>query len=86
MTEQEAIKDIRMKACSDRYKAIHCSDNCMFGEFKCAFQVAMDALEEIQQYRTLGTVEELRDLKEKQKYCLGYRSEKDIKTLNFDWD
>lgn len=45
MTEQEAIKVIRSKACNDRCTEIHCDDSCMHGKNKCVFQMAIEALE-----------------------------------------
>ena len=44
----------------------YCYSQGNFGEQKEAFSVAINALEEIQQYKALGTVEELRLVKEKQ--------------------
>ena len=45
MNEQEAIKQIRNKACNDRCKEIRCDDSCMYGNDKCAFGMAIKALE-----------------------------------------
>lgn len=45
MTENEAIKIIMSKACNDRCDEIHCDDSCMYGANKCAFQMAIKALE-----------------------------------------
>ena len=59
MTENEAIKRIREQACNDRFLAIHCDDSCMYGDGKCEWAKAIQALEEIQQYRAIGTVEEM---------------------------
>ena len=39
---------------------------------------------ELEEYRAIGTIEEFKALKEKQKYCLGYRSEDGIKNTQFD--
>lgn len=39
---------------------------------------------ELQTYRAIGTVEEFKALKEKEKYCLGYLSENGIKSPQFD--
>ena len=36
------------------------------------------------EYSAIGTIEEFKALKEKQKYCLGYRSEDGIKSPQFD--
>ena len=76
--ESEAIKDIRMRACNDRYKAIHCTDDCKYGEDKCPFQIAMDALEEIQRYRAIGTVEEIQLLVSKGRAYDQVACERDI--------
>lgn len=64
MTEQEAIE--RIKIMED-----HCGfeDDCVDYECeKCSMarEAAISALEELQQYRALGTLEELREAKEKQ--------------------
>lgn len=45
MNEQEAIKQIRNKACNDRCTEIHCDDSCMYGKDKCAFGMAIQSLE-----------------------------------------
>jgi len=45
MTEKEAIEVIRDKACNDRCEEIHCNDACMYGKDKCAFDMAIQALE-----------------------------------------
>lgn len=60
MNEQEAKQELVMA--QDRlYLMSHMDDNRIK-----AFRMAYEALEEIQQYRALGTVEELREAKEKQ--------------------
>ena len=64
MSENEAIKVIRAKACNDRCTEIHCNDSCMYGKDKCAFDMAIKALEEIQQYRAIGTVEDIQTMKD----------------------
>jgi len=56
MTEQEAIKRIKEKHCTENQ---NCTDSCMHGAEHCAYSMAIKALEEIQQYRAIGTVEEL---------------------------
>ena len=45
MTENEAIKQIKIKACNDRCTEIRCDDSCMYGNDKCAFGMAIKALE-----------------------------------------
>lgn len=59
MTENEAIKRIQVHMEIHRLKeqrAIYLTD---------AFDMAITALKEIQQYREIGTVEEFRKLKER---------------------
>lgn len=63
MTEQEAM--FCLKAESERYPEI-CNECPLYGEVGCdhcfddAMDVAIKALEEIQQYRAIGTLEECR--------------------------
>ena len=57
MTEQEAINEIRNMEC------VECIGN-EIGCGSCSYKVAINALEEIQQYRAIGTVEELKESKE----------------------
>ena len=66
MTENEAIERIKTGICCEKGTARYCTDACMYGKEKCAYSVAIKALEEIQQYRTIGTVEECRAAMEKQ--------------------
>ncbi len=69
MTEQEAIKVIKnnfpktCKMVDGRYKGGFDDTECDLGK---ALLLSISALEDIQQYRVLGTVEELREAKEKQ--------------------
>lgn len=78
MTENEAKSCIQGKLdCMNKCDVFDCKntdecDSCFFcysqgnfGEQKKAFDMAIQALEEIQQYRAIGTVEELQALKEK---------------------
>lgn len=58
MKENEAIEEIKKKICGERPTQHICSDGCMKGNDKCALSVAIKALEEVQQYRAIGTVEE----------------------------
>lgn len=67
MNENEAVERIKKDACNNRCIPQLCNDECMYGDTKCAFSVAIKALEEIQQYRAIGTVEECRAAVEKQK-------------------
>lgn len=66
MNENEAVERIKKDACNNRCIPQLCNDGCMYGDTKCAFSVAIKALEEIQQYRAIGTPEECRAWKEKQ--------------------
>ena len=59
MTENEAIERIRSGICNERGTQRFCRDSCMYGIDKCAYSMAIQALEEIQQYRAIGTVEEI---------------------------
>ena len=67
MTENEAIERIKTGICYEKGTARYCTDACMYGKEKCAYSVAIKALEEIQQYRAIGTVEECRAAVEQQK-------------------
>lgn len=64
MTEQEAMERIKSGICNEKGTARYCHDNCMYGDNKCAYSMAIKALEEIQQYREIGTVKEVMELKE----------------------
>ena len=69
MTEQEAIAIIKKnypKCCkmvNGRYKGGFDDTDCELGQ---AFNIAIKALEEVQQYRAIGTPEELQAAMEKQ--------------------
>lgn len=56
MTENEAIKEIN-KMVGDKMK----TKNGISQKQLEIFQLAMEALEEIQQYRAIGTVEEIQE-------------------------
>lgn len=60
MTENEAIERIKKESCYSE----NCHDGCLYGEENCAYSKAISALEEIQQYREIGTVEECREARE----------------------
>lgn len=64
MTENEAIKEIRHEVCNEKGVSSRCHDRCMYGEERCAYSMAIKALEEVQRYRELGTIEEFKDLKD----------------------
>lgn len=66
MTESEAIKKIKEKVCNNRCIPQLCNDGCMYENTKCAFSMAIKALEEVQQYLAIGTPEECRAAVEKQ--------------------
>lgn len=47
MTENEAIEMIKEKACNSRCIPQLCNDGCMYESTKCAFSMAIQALETI---------------------------------------
>ena len=61
----EAIEKIRKQICNEKGVQRYCRDNCMHGIEHCAYSMAIQALEEIQPYRAIGTIEEFKALKEK---------------------
>ena len=63
MTESEAIKKIEKDICKGNPKGL-CKDSCMLGKGICAYEMAISALEEVQQLHAIGTVEELKTMKE----------------------
>lgn len=63
MTNHEAAEKIMKDICTSKF----CNDSCMYGDNICPYDMAKKALEEIQQYREIGTVEECRDAVGKQK-------------------
>ena len=73
MTEKEAIKWLKeMQNPMISEAELYCAETC-YGLGKMVypepedyvFEAAIKALEEIQQYRAIGTIEEFKDLKEK---------------------
>ena len=66
MTVQEAIEKMKEKFCCEKEPCKFCRDACMYGENHCEVDMAIQALEEVEQYRALGTVEELKEAREKQ--------------------
>ena len=66
MTVQEAIEKLDKKLCHEKEPHKFCRDACMYGEDCCEVQVAKKCMEEVEQYRALGTVEELKEAREKQ--------------------
>lgn len=65
MTENEAIEELKYD-CNELGKAIPC-DTSWGKSFENAYVMAIQALEEVQQYRQIGTVEECWSAMEKQK-------------------
>ena len=62
MTENEVIEELKYD-CNELGKAIPC-DTSWGKSFENAYAIAIKALEEVQQYRAIGTPEELRSMKE----------------------
>ena len=64
MTESEAIEVL-----TDRHTSIGTTkcDDVAWRKLKPAIDIAVNALEEIQQYRAIGTVEECRKARERQR-------------------
>ena len=64
MTESEAIEVL-----TDRHTSIGTTkcDDVAWRKLKPAIDIAVNALEEIQQYRAIGTVEEYREARERQR-------------------
>lgn len=67
MTENEAIKEIEHQICNENGFSKLCHDKCMYGEEKCTYSMAIKSLEEIQHYRSIGTVEECQEAVGKQR-------------------
>lgn len=69
MTENETVEILKnnypktCKMVNGRYQGGFDNTECDFGQ---ALTMAIEALEEIQQYREIGTVEECREAREKQ--------------------
>lgn len=65
MTENEAIKMLKKDSCYECAQGTDSPFNCEYGECRVAkaTRMAIQALEEVQQYRAIGTVEELQDMK-----------------------
>lgn len=66
MNDNQAIKIIKEVACGEGCKLSICNDSCLHGKRECTFGRAVKALEEIQEYRKIGTPEECRAAVEKQ--------------------
>ena len=62
MTESEAIKILKKDSCYECAQGTDSPLNCEYGECRVAkaTRVAIKALEEVQQYREIGTPEECR--------------------------
>lgn len=63
MTVQEAKERLAKKLCHEKEPHKFCRDSCMYGEEHCEVQVAIKCMKEVEQYRALGTVEELENQK-----------------------
>ena len=62
MTVQEAIKYVVKEVCEDC-----CGSDEPMGDCKtCGVKIALECMQEVEQYRALGTVEELKEAREKQ--------------------
>ena len=68
MTESEAIKILKKDSCYECAQGTNSPFNCEYGGCRVAeaTREAIKALEEVQQYRTIGTPEECRAAVEKQ--------------------
>lgn len=68
MTENEAIKILKKDSCYECAQGTNSPFNCEYGGCRVAeaTREAIKALEEVQQYRTIGTPEECRASMEKQ--------------------
>lgn len=86
MTEQKVIAIIKKnypkccKMANGRYKGGFDDTDCELGQ---AFNIAIKALEEVQQYRAIGTPEECRAAMEKQKEMITYCDENDCSDCPF---
>ncbi len=81
MTESEAIEVL-----TDRHTSIGTTkcDDVSWRKLKPAIDIAVNALEEIQQYQAIGTVEECREARERQrsnKLILNENEEKGVKRM-----
>lgn len=68
MTASEAIKILKKDSCYECAQGTDSPFNCEYGGCRVAkaTRVAIQALEEVQQYRAIGTPEELQAVMEKQ--------------------
>lgn len=68
MTESEAIKILKKDSCYECSQGTDSPLNCEYVECRVAkaTRVAIKALEEVQQYRAIGTIEECRAAVERQ--------------------
>lgn len=71
MTESEAIKEFNKMVVGDRMKTKRGTHEKQHR----LFQLAIDALEKIQMYRAIGTVEECREARERQEPMCLYKKE-----------
>lgn len=88
MTESEVIEELKYD-CNELGKAIPC-DTSWGKSFENAYAMAIKALEEVQQYREIGTPEECRAAMEKQpvfnmdKVVEQLKAEKEFSYADFD--
>lgn len=78
MTEQEAIKKLKTDCCYECSYGANSPVDCKYGAcgVATATRIAIDALEEVQKYRAIGTPEECRAAVEKQKAKKPIRNDK----------
>ena len=58
MTSEQAAAKIKEVACGEGCKPSICNDSCLKDKEGCAFALAIQALEEVEEYRAIGTPEE----------------------------
>lgn len=61
MTSEQAAAKIKEVACGEGCKPSICNDSCLKDKEGCAFALAIQALEEVEKYRKIGTPEECRE-------------------------
>lgn len=83
MTENEAIKILKKDSCYECTRGTDSPFNCEYGACRVAkaTRVAIKALEEVQQYRAIGTVEECRAAIALRDYPTAYDPDKVVEQL-----
>lgn len=83
MTENEAIKILKKDSCYECTRGTDSPFNCEYGACRVAkaTRVAIKALEEVQQYRAIGTVEECRAAIALRDYPTAYDADKVVEQL-----